>query len=1060
MAYIIGEVVAPVTADSSSFDKSMGTVKKAGEVAANHIEQKFKELGKSMERVGKDLTKYITVPLLGVGTAAFKVGKDFEAEMSKIVGLVGVAQEQVDLWAKDIIKMAPELARSPKELAEALYFITSAGIKGAEAMDILEMSAKAAAGGLGETKVIADLVTSAVNAYGKENLSASLATDILVAAVREGKADATEFAGVLGNVLPVASEMGVSFDQVAAATAAMTRTGTDAATANTQLRAILVSLLKPASQAEEALEMMGTSSKKLREQMKEQGLISVLGDLRNLTNQYGEEIMAQVFPNIRALSGALDLMGANAADNIQIFDALANTTNETEIAFATAAQTADFKWQKSLSQVQASTLTLWETLKSYLVPMVENFTNKIAELTIWFNNLDEEQKETIVRFAATAAAIGPVLIVGGKLIGVIAGIKAALIALSGPIGIVIALTAAIGGLAYAATTTSKKVRDATNEKIENYKRMEKQGLEAVDTLYGGEIKALEEKISTEKSLYNDAVRQLEERYTEEINLAKEKSKETIELLEAEKENLDSNYKDRINSINEYYGVVEDKAASLSDIAKEQYEEEVYQATEAHKEKIDLLNIEMQTAVENADEKNKLLLENYQEEIKEARNAHTEKLKLLDEEYYARVRIVDENLADSLKKLQNEIDAIDAKTKEEERILKEKSNQEKILRLENLIDAEENAEKRAEYEKELQDFLSQLERQQILESRKLQQEALKEQIAQEKETAATRKTIIENQYKAEQEALALKQEEELKLIEDRIEEEKEKHKERLEEIQKNYESEVLALETKLSDELVLLETNFEEKIRLIQDERKAKIEAEDDKYIATKEGLENQLKLEEEALNNKIAFINQEKSVALTAEEERHTLIIKDLDNEITKINETANAWRDLLAQQTAIRTEQAKLEEEALGFKGTKLGGLFETVSENLKSGFVNGFGVGATEPVMPKAVKDAAIDFSLNDQIKKVLEASWDFSLQDLIKGKYAKGTSFHPGGLALVGEEGPELINLTRGSSVTPIDYSNMGSNFAINGNFNFYGVQNPLQFMQEMKTTITRYTGRTIM
>lgn len=31
-----------------------------------------------------------------------------------------------------------------------------------------------------------------------------------------------------------------------------------------------------------------------------------------------------------------------------------------------------------------------------------------------------------------------------------------------------------------------------------------------------------------------------------------------------------------------------------------------------------------------------------------------------------------------------------------------------------------------------------------------------------------------------------------------------------------------------------------------------------------------------------------------------------------------------------------------------------------------------------------------------------------------YADGTDFHPGGVALVGEEGPELVNLPRGAQV----------------------------------------------
>jgi hypothetical protein len=42
----------------------------------------------------------------------------------------------------------------------------------------------------------------------------------------------------------------------------------------------------------------------------------------------------------------------------------------------------------------------------------------------------------------------------------------------------------------------------------------------------------------------------------------------------------------------------------------------------------------------------------------------------------------------------------------------------------------------------------------------------------------------------------------------------------------------------------------------------------------------------------------------------------------------------------------------------------------------------------------------------------------------KYASGTDYHPGGLAWVGEEGPELVNLPRGSQVIPNDRIGTGS------------------------------------
>ena len=141
-----------------------------------------------------------------------------------------------------------------------MFFITSAGLRGQVALETLEASAKAAAVGLGDTATIADLATSALNAYGSDVLSAADATDVMVAAVREGKLEADALTGSMGRVLPVSSQMGIKFNEVGAAFAAMSRTGTGANEAATQLRSIMVTLLKPTKQAEEALAEMGLSS--------------------------------------------------------------------------------------------------------------------------------------------------------------------------------------------------------------------------------------------------------------------------------------------------------------------------------------------------------------------------------------------------------------------------------------------------------------------------------------------------------------------------------------------------------------------------------------------------------------------------------------------------------------------------------------------------------------------------------------------------------------------------------------------------------------------------------
>ena len=155
--------------------------------------------------------------------------------MSTIVGLVGIAKDKVNAWTQSILDMAPALGKSPQELADAMFFITSAGLRGKTAMETLRQSARASVGGLGETKDVADAVTSAINAYGEKNLSAAKATDILTASVREGKMQANEIAQAIGKIIPVASQMGITFDQVGAAMASLTRIGYRADTASIEI---------------------------------------------------------------------------------------------------------------------------------------------------------------------------------------------------------------------------------------------------------------------------------------------------------------------------------------------------------------------------------------------------------------------------------------------------------------------------------------------------------------------------------------------------------------------------------------------------------------------------------------------------------------------------------------------------------------------------------------------------------------------------------------------------------------------------------------------------------
>jgi TP901 family phage tail tape measure protein len=268
--------------------------------ALNTASGKLKAFGSKMQSVGGGLSRSLTLPLVAAGVASVKMAFDFDKSMTQIKALVGVAGDEVDAMGQRAKQMALDTGKSATEAGDALFYITSAGLRGEEAMQVLEASLKAAAVGLGETKTIADLATSAMNAYGRDTLSASQATDILTAAVREGKLEASALAGSMGGVIPIASNLGVGFEEVAAALAAMSRTGTDAANGATQLNAILSSIAKPTDQSVLAFQRMGLTTDGLSKSLADDGLLNTLVLLKNRLEASGQSF-TDIVPNVRAL---------------------------------------------------------------------------------------------------------------------------------------------------------------------------------------------------------------------------------------------------------------------------------------------------------------------------------------------------------------------------------------------------------------------------------------------------------------------------------------------------------------------------------------------------------------------------------------------------------------------------------------------------------------------------------------------------------------------------------------------------------------------------------------
>ncbi len=389
-----------IVGDKSDLDKKLRGAEKSVGGFSKETEAKIKKTARRIQ---------IAFTVMAVAAAKMVIG--FDSSMSKITGLVGIAADEVDAMGESLKGISKETAKGPAELAEALFFVTSAGLRGAEALEALEFAAKASTAGLGETAVVADALTSAMNAYAASGLSAEEATNILVATVREGKLEASELGAAIGQVLPIASEMGVTFDEVGASIAAMTRLGLNSAESVTALKSILTTIVKPAGTAAAELAKVGLSSEGLRRQIREEGLLAVLFTLREAF-EGNQEALTKVIPNVRALTGFMALTGDSADTTEAIFERLTDTTGTLETAFGVASDTIEFRFNKALTDMKVKALDLRDPLTRFsgqFLPIISDMTHEMTLATRGINAIKDgviTAEGPVAEFAAAIKFMG------------------------------------------------------------------------------------------------------------------------------------------------------------------------------------------------------------------------------------------------------------------------------------------------------------------------------------------------------------------------------------------------------------------------------------------------------------------------------------------------------------------------------------------------------------------------------------------------------------------------------------------------------------------------------
>lgn len=420
------------------FERGLNTAKEK----FDGFSDKLSKAGETISNVGGTLTKGITLPLAGLGTAVIKTGMDYEAGMSKVQAISGATGDEMTALGEKAMEMAAKTKFSTADSAEAYQYMAMAGWKAGDMVDGLAgiMNLAAASGeNLGTTS---DIVTDALTAFGLKAGDSGRFADVLAAASNNANTNVSMLGESFKYVAPVAGAMGYSVEDVSVALGLMANSGIKASQAGTSLRTAITNMASPTKNMAAVMEEYGITLTDADGNML--SLSDVMGQLREKMGGLDESTQASAASMLfgkEAMSGMLAIINAAPADFDKLTEAINNSSGTTEEMASIMQNNAAGAFERLKSAIDV----LFTQLSSILLPIFTQVVEKITEWVNWFGSLDEGTQRLILTIAGIAAAVGPVLIVIGKIITALTTIGGAISSVVGFVTGGISSILSIGG---------------------------------------------------------------------------------------------------------------------------------------------------------------------------------------------------------------------------------------------------------------------------------------------------------------------------------------------------------------------------------------------------------------------------------------------------------------------------------------------------------------------------------------------------------------------------------------------------------------------------------------
>lgn len=298
-----------------------------------------KGLGLALVRT---LTKVVAAAGIGkMLQSAFTGGTAFESAMAKVGTIADTTKVPLESLSSQVLQVSGDMHIGANEIAEAAYQAISAGQDTGNAVAFAGQASMLATAGFTSTTSAVDILTTALNAYGKGADEAGHVSDVLLTTQNLGKTSVDELAGSMGRVIPLAAAYNVSMENLSSGLAIMTANGIATAEASTYTKSMLNELGDTGSTVGKILQQQtGKSFAELNADGKSLGdVLQVLYDSvgGNATK------FAGLWSSVEAGTGALSLASSGADKFNGVLQQMQADSGATQTAYDTMTDTMAYK---------------------------------------------------------------------------------------------------------------------------------------------------------------------------------------------------------------------------------------------------------------------------------------------------------------------------------------------------------------------------------------------------------------------------------------------------------------------------------------------------------------------------------------------------------------------------------------------------------------------------------------------------------------------------------------------------------------------------------------------